>query len=351
MTNRMTTITIKPCGHILTKDGCRVCHLYESSEVYRRRWSAPVGHRCVHRGDPTGQAVECPSCGGHVRIKLFGCGIHGTCTTERQVAGHGCCAGCPDVATAAFPPGGPRRNILFHLYPLRGRWFWHADWLRRTAELFNGRRIIAVSSSEQCDPVEAVRDLTPGYEIINIPNDPSLREVATFEPLFGSLTAAPNEVTLYAQSKAVTHEDMVFWRWAEILWETYTGYWPVVESLLRKFPVAGSFLKIGRGWPEHLSLSEWHYSGSWFWFRNADLLGKPDWRRIDRNWTGIEPYPSLHFPVEQAGCIFFRGLVPTLQFYEQTHHNDYPTGRRFLNKVVEPQYEEWKAANAGRRTV
>lgn len=51
---------------------------------------------CVHLGEPTGEAVECRSCGGSVRLKLRSCAIHGTCTEGKKVDGHGCCRGCPD---------------------------------------------------------------------------------------------------------------------------------------------------------------------------------------------------------------------------------------------------------------
>lgn len=50
---------------------------------------------CVHRGEPTGQKVECPTCNGRVELKVFTCEIHESCTIKKKVDGHACCEGCP----------------------------------------------------------------------------------------------------------------------------------------------------------------------------------------------------------------------------------------------------------------
>lgn len=93
---------------------CRRCYLYVNSEVYRRVWDDPGaalggkpltalsalddGEPCRHFGEPTGETVRCPSCRGHVEVKLFRCGVYGECTTHKVVGGTACCrtvGGCP----------------------------------------------------------------------------------------------------------------------------------------------------------------------------------------------------------------------------------------------------------------
>lgn len=56
---------------------------------------------CRHLGAATGASVSCPSCRGHVELKLFGCAVHGDCTLGKPAAGHGCCVGCPDKSARA----------------------------------------------------------------------------------------------------------------------------------------------------------------------------------------------------------------------------------------------------------
>src|SRR4051794_10412603 len=38
---------------------------------------------CVHLGAPTGATVDCPTCTGHVRLKLFACTLHEECVPTR----------------------------------------------------------------------------------------------------------------------------------------------------------------------------------------------------------------------------------------------------------------------------
>jgi hypothetical protein len=335
------------CRHVpRNPDACDFCRRMDA-KIRAKPTQAPAAE-CVYRGTPAP-----PPPGKDVRKRWVLCDSPADPKPLGSVVCgcEGCGPACSSYRTADrdLPPV-LRRNLLFHLYPLRGRWHRHAERLRRYAPLFNGRRLVAVAESSHADPVEAVRDALPGYDVLAVPNDPALREVATFDVLFGSLTPAPDEVTLYAQGKGVTYGfDPVMTRWAELLWETHAEYWPVVEDLLRRFPVAGSFLKVGHGWPAYESSSDWHYSGSWFWFRNWELLGRPDSRRIDRVWSGIEPYPSLHYRPHEAGVIFFRGKVPTLQFYPEPSR-PHPTGKRFLAEVVEPEFARWQQENRERRT-
>jgi len=78
---------------------CAVCRRGELGQQ-----AAPPEAVCGHRGDLTGDVVECPTCSGTVRLKLRACTIHGTCTEAKPVTGHGCCQGCPDRKAAEIPP-------------------------------------------------------------------------------------------------------------------------------------------------------------------------------------------------------------------------------------------------------
>lgn len=255
--------------------------------------------------------MTCETCTGNVQLKTFACDVHGVCTIGKNVGEMACCKSCSDYTALKKPT---TRNLLFHLAPFEtnpGLWRWHVSQLRQNQSLFNGSRHVAIVVGEGLANPNTVRDeLGGGFEIIELPNDPSLREVATFEALFAKvMTDDQSQVTLYAQSKGVTRDPKTELgktarRWAELLWETYTSYWPAVEAVLDKYPVAGSFIRRGQFFRE--SVSSWHYSGSWFWFRNRDLFAK-DWRKIDRFWSGIEPYPSLHFAAQDAGLIFKDG--------------------------------------------
>jgi hypothetical protein len=247
------------------------------------------------------------------------------------------CARCPrhDNPADADLPGIAVRHLLYHVYPRRGsRWRERVLRLRERIEHFNGRRVVAVASDGTTDPPAHVADALAGCgcEVVPVENDPNLREVATFLPLFERVSELrdPTHATLYAHAKAVTRpEGAACHEWAAALEEVLLN-WPAVAEGLRRHPLAGAFKKVGRGWPE--SSSDWHFSGSWFWFRNAELFAK-DWRRIDRFWSGIEPYPSLHFPKGHAACVFHAGTVDGVRLYDGG----------YWERAVRPELEKFRA--------
>lgn len=332
-----------------TAGHCRLCWLATRDGRYQRLWGLPVTapdgpFNTAPRGrgpgvrlpcDHEGAVLEWAPCGSELR-HVRDCDVHDRCCRGPTNGAVKSCQGCTDYKR----PPVRTRNLLFHLFPAPGRWQWHVEQLRQRQGLFNGRKIIAICTGAGLEPAETVAAaLGAGWEVLTVPNDPTLREVATFEPLFSRLEISdPDEATLYAHGKSVTRSpSSTCRRWTEMLYETHFDYWPVVEDLLTRYPVAGAFYKVGKGWAE--SESDWHYSGSWLWFRNRDLYSR-DWRRVERFWTGIEPYPSLHFAPDEAGVIFHAGKVGVTNMYDWG----------YVNANAEPPFAEWKMRHADRRT-
>jgi hypothetical protein len=50
---------------------------------------------CIHRGEST-RSVECNSCRGRVRVKVFACSVHGECTIKKRAGELKTCLGCVD---------------------------------------------------------------------------------------------------------------------------------------------------------------------------------------------------------------------------------------------------------------
>jgi hypothetical protein len=52
--------------------------------------------RCKFIGDATGAVVECETCTGSTRIKLYQCELHEQCSIGKKLPGVATCASCPD---------------------------------------------------------------------------------------------------------------------------------------------------------------------------------------------------------------------------------------------------------------
>jgi hypothetical protein len=58
-----------------------------------------------------------------------------------------------------------------------------------------------------------------------------------------------------------------------------------------------------------------HYSGTFFWFRNADVFAR-NWRTVPPIWGGVEAWPGILFTPGECGTIFWEeGIRPVVTGY------------------------------------
>lgn len=320
---------------------------------------------CVHRGEPI-DSFNPGGCGCTGALGVYSCDALGRCTT-----GLGKCTGrirdaviasglaiCTECRSRAPVPivdlSECKRNLVYHIAPASGNGTWqrNVEQILKRINLFNGRRIVSIVRGRPIaeagnrrgrlitplDPPEAVIEAFKGEaECLIFDNDPNLREVVTFVPMLKKVESLdPQEVTFCAHAKGVTrpvNAGVTVHPWAEILYETCLDYWPLVRSLLERRAMAGSLKKIGPGFRG--SQSSWHYSGTFYWFRNRDVFSR-DWRRVDQAWWGTESWPGVMFHEEEAACIFHSGVVPKLNMYSMD----------YLKGVVLPELEQWRREHA-----
>jgi hypothetical protein len=360
-------------GQPYTYDQCRVCWLVENdprcADLEKKLATAPMSSPerqwpCAHRGGETGERMECPSCPrgpsgqGKTALKLFECSKHGVCDITGKLDGYKSCQTCGDWTRGRDPfTGEPVLNLLYHIYPIAGnaRWQWNVGELLKRMPLFNGKRLVSVVTDGRTDSLETVKKAFLGEraEFQELPNDPNTWELVSFPWLFESVqNTNPNECTLYAHAKSVTHAtkeqpikrrgvvilrpiggDVSLYRaWTDQLYKSLMDYWPLVQARLEEFPLAGSFRLNTQllDKDRHPVSGGWHYSGSWFWFRNKHLYRRK-WRSIPQDRYGIENYPAQIFSSAEAGVLFAESLA---SIYE---------GQR------SPTFEAWEKANVAHR--
>lgn len=281
---------------------------------------------CIHRSSPpipTGESVDCPTCTGNVSLKVFACAAHPEgCTLAKRVVGKACCdAACLERTTENPEDFGPigKRHLVYHLMPAPGDvWRWNVDTLREHWTLFDGSKTVAVMTGENLTPVREVRKyLPPDCEVIPLPNNPALREVVSWVPLWERLLAVADkdDAVLYAHAKGVTRKSEPVTEWTKWMYAACLN-WPAVESQLRAKPIAGAFRRVGKDNFGSASRSLWHYTGSFFWARVGDFKQRP-WKQIEQRWWGNEAWPGTAYKLEESGCLLASEPTPiaTLDLY------------------------------------
>jgi predicted O-methyltransferase YrrM len=206
----------------------------------------------------------------------------------------------------------PRRNLLYHVWPVRGEtWRWNIRQLRSRIDLFNGRRIVGIVHDGRSEHPDEVRRMLDGCgcEFIVAPNGPA-GEGMTFPAMLEQVRSVdPDEVTFYAHAKGVKYEPEIpppVRRWAETQYRVALDDWPSVRSQLERCAMTGSFKMLGR-FRAHRYLGDWHYSGTFFWLRHAFVFAR-DLGMPGVFYGCVEAWPGVHFRSEETGCLFMDAL-------------------------------------------
>lgn len=268
--------------------------------------------RCDHLGAEL-RRQQCETCGGNVQVKVFACAARGQCTLAKPLDGIACCQGCTEFANAPDISASIAtvRNLIYHICPFADSDAWRKNirQLKRRIELFNGKRCVAIATGERMAPADEVRAEFGdcGITFIEVENSPTMRERASFEPLMKLVAStAPEEATFYAHAKGGTTignpEGVMYWR--NLMYHTLLDQFERVQSSLREAPVVGTHrLGFHVVYPDGLAASDWHFSGAFFWFRNADVFSR-DWRAaLAPSGWGVEAWPGRMFTIAQSRCL------------------------------------------------
>lgn len=230
---------------------------------------------------------------------------------------------------------------MYYVYPVHGNGVWQRNVaaLKKRADLFNGNRIVAVAQQEgevnpkpegvqrpphTVDNYKTVCEaLGPEYDIFPVPNHTALGEVPAFQELLKRCvtTYDPGHYTFYAHAKGVTrpfNEQVSVHPWSALMYACNLDYWPIVESALTPYSFVGALKKQThpfvlkriavreRGtlvYRRVFEKSRWHYSGTFFWFKNSAMVGT-SYTVLDQIWGGVEFWPGKHWPETQGYCLF-----------------------------------------------
>lgn len=205
------------------------------------------------------------------------------------------------------------RHLTYHIFPMleNDAWKWNIDQLAKRFGLFNGVRVCGIVFSDRSHDPDAVisyaesAGVTFDHFIIE-PNRVGLREVVTWLPMLELLspeTAGTDEVVFSAHAKGVRHDDpdTMTRNWSDLMYQSCLDDWKTVHDHLSKHVATGSFRRFG-DFPTEGN-NRWHYSGTFFWWRLAEI-GKRNWRKVDQRFFGTESWIGHQCLPEETGCLF-----------------------------------------------
>lgn len=201
-----------------------------------------------------------------------------------------------------------KRNLIYYIYPVRNSiWEWNVRMLMEYIHVFNHKIIVYIavdSSTDHPDTVKSAFDVPAKFFVG--PNDPKTGESRAFPSALSHVRSIdPDEITFYAHAKGVVRtkkrplEAPNIRAWVEAMYKLNLSYPEDIEKILRLYSTTGAFL---REIPNHGG-SNWHFAGTFFWFRNYDIFRR-NWRYIALNYYGVEGWIGKHISKSRAFSLF-----------------------------------------------
>lgn len=214
--------------------------------------------------------------------------------------------------------GEPVRNLMMYIYPIAEFqvWRWNILQIRQRLHLFNGKRVVAVMVDGRTNSVDDVQAAFCGERIdawVVGHNDPNRWEMQGLPRMMEFVHSCdPNEITFYCHAKGVQGPEHISGptflqqprvKWATAMYGACLDDLAFVEKQLETHTFAGAFKRrMIHGEPPYRS--SWHFSGTFYWFRNARLFALPNWHHFDHQWYGAETYPGQLVGWGQAAGLF-----------------------------------------------
>lgn len=244
--------------------------------------------------------IICPTCGSRLPTAKE--------ITERGRSGERTFI-TPGICVKCATPGKRKFNLIYHITPT-ANYRWNIEQLVKRWDLFTGNKLFAIARGDGFDKLENVLALFPEpIDYILVDNHPELRETHSLAALL--LRASlwdKGDATFYAHTKGITRGgDLAVQLWTEAMYHFNLDYPERLNNLLDKFPIVGCCKRKGK-FSHFPKESTWHYSGTFYWFRNRDLFGRKNWIAVPQGRYGAEAYPSVIFKEDEAGALFGDGF-------------------------------------------
>lgn len=203
-----------------------------------------------------------------------------------------------------------KRNLLMHVWPTgNGAWQWNIDQLIERKHVFTGKIVIGVAEGPNAATADDVAEYAKplGADVFAVPNNPRIREGATFQKLLGSVKDDTDSITFFCHGKGARHgqsfgtDGSTLKRWTETMYHVCLDDIEVIVGQLQNSMMTGPFRRFGNF--KTPGNNRWHYSGAFYWFRNADVFER-NWQKMDRFFFAVESWPGLMFTAEEVACCF-----------------------------------------------
>jgi hypothetical protein len=172
---------------------------------------------------------------------------------------------------------------------------------------FNGQKIVKIAIDDTSVNNEHLVSLFPGFEVEIVKNHPEHRESEYF---IDSIKQIQNKdsLTFYAHNKGGTtddyHDDTIkYWLSSMYFFNLEDEFLKTIEICLNLDKTFSGILRKDINCSPWVC-TDWHYSGTFFWFNTQKIFNTPNWDVINKGRYSIEEYPGKIASLDESYSTF-----------------------------------------------
>jgi hypothetical protein len=191
-----------------------------------------------------------------------------------------------------------KRNLIYYCYFENGEinefTKLNLELLNRYCNLFNGQKIIKIALDDLTKDYSNLVDLFQGFDVEVLQNNKENRESEYFIESVKEIKDT-NSITFFAHNKGGSNRpesDVIkLWLFSMYFFNLEPMYLLTIQDQLSNDKIFSGIMQITTPCPPWV-VSDWHYSGTFFWFNTQKLLSIENWDIMEKNRFAVESYPG-----------------------------------------------------------
>lgn len=191
-----------------------------------------------------------------------------------------------------------KRNLIYYCYFENGKinefTKLNLELLNRYCNSFNGQKIIKIALDDLTKDHSNLINLFNGFDVQVVQNNKENRESEYFIESIKEIQDT-NSITFFAHNKGGSNRPEVnvikLWLFSMYFFNLEPEYILKIQDELNSDKIFSGIMRITTPCPPWVP-SEWHYSGTFFWFNTKKLLSIENWDIMEKNRFAVESYPG-----------------------------------------------------------
>lgn len=199
-----------------------------------------------------------------------------------------------------------KRNLIYYCYFENGEinefTQLNLELLNRYFNLFNGQKIVKLAIDDLTKDYSKLTNLFNGVDVQIVQNNKENRESEYFIESIKEIKDT-NSITFFAHNKGGSNRPeaniIKLWLFSMYFFNLEPSYLLRIQDELITDKIFSGIMRITTPCPPWVE-SDWHYSGTFFWFNTEKLLSIENWDEMDKHRFAVESYPGSKVDVSKS---------------------------------------------------